>query len=66
MGVRPDEVKPEASIADDLGADSLNAVKIVVALEETFNIKIPDDDTEKLQTIGNVVKYVESKINQTL
>ena len=65
LGVRPEEIKPEASISDDLGADSLNAVKIVVALEETFNIKIPDEDTEKLQTVGDMIKYVEVKVNET-
>ncbi|MBP3224796.1 acyl carrier protein [Campylobacter sp. JMF_01 NE2] len=60
LSVAPDQVKPEAKIIEDLGADSLDVVELVMALEEKFGIEIPDSESEKLVTIGDVVSYVES------
>ena len=63
LGVKPDEVKPTASFRDDLGADSLDAVEFIMALEEKFGIEIPDEDAEAMQTVDDAIKYVESKMN---
>jgi len=65
LGVKAEEIKPEASFIDDLGADSLDTVELVMALEEKFGIEIPDEDAEKMFTIKDVVKYIESKTDQT-
>ncbi len=59
LGANADEVTPEASFIDDLGADSLDTVELVMALEEEFDIEIPDEDAEKITTVGGAVKYVE-------
>lgn len=61
LGVDPDRVKPEASFIDDLGADSLDIVELVMAMEEEFDIEIPDEDAEKLRTVQDVMKYLEGK-----
>lgn len=61
LGVKGDEVTPEASFVDDLGADSLDTVELVMALEEEFGIEIPDEDAEKIQTVGDAIKYIEEK-----
>ncbi len=61
LGVKPEEVTPTASFVDDLGADSLDTVELIMALEEEFNIEIPDDDAEKMKTVGDAVKYIEEK-----
>lgn len=61
LGVNEDEVTNEASFIDDLGADSLDIVELVMAFEEKFNIEIPDEDVEKLRTVGDAVKYVTEK-----
>lgn len=61
LGVDPERVKPEASFIDDLGADSLDIVELVMAMEEEFDIEIPDEDAEKLRTVQDVLKYLESK-----
>ncbi len=61
LGVEPDRVKPEASFIDDLGADSLDIVELVMAMEEEFDIEIPDEEAEKLKTVQDVMKYLESK-----
>jgi len=61
LGVDADKVKPEASFIDDLGADSLDIVELVMALEEEFNIEIPDEDAEKARTVGDVMQYVSQK-----
>jgi acyl carrier protein len=53
------EVKPEALFIDDLGADSLAIVELVLAFEEQFEIDIPDEDTEKIRTVGDAIKYIE-------
>jgi len=62
LGVKPEEVTPEASFVEDLGADSLDTVELVMALEEEFGIEIPDEDAEKMTTVGDAVKYIEEKI----
>lgn len=62
LGVNADEVKEEASFIDDLGADSLDTVELVMALEEEFNAEIPDEDAEKLRTVGEAVNYIDQKL----
>ncbi|HXV75440.1 MAG TPA: acyl carrier protein [Candidatus Polarisedimenticolaceae bacterium] len=58
LGVDEDEVKPEASFVDDLGADSLDVVELVMALEEEFGLEISDEDAEKLRTVKQAVDYI--------
>jgi acyl carrier protein len=64
LGVKPEEVTTEASFVDDLGADSLDTVELVMALEEEFGIEIPDEDAEKMATVGDAVKYIDNKIEK--
>ena len=59
LGVNPEQVTPGASFVDDLGADSLDTVELVMAFEEEFEIEIPDEDAEKILTVGNAIEYVE-------
>ena len=59
LGVKPEEVTPEASFVDDLGADSLDTVELVMALEEEFGVEIRDEEAEKLLTVGDAMKYIE-------
>jgi acyl carrier protein len=59
LGVNEDQVKPEAKFIEDLGADSLDTVELVMALEEEFETEIPDEEAEKLQSVGDVIKFVE-------
>ena len=59
LNVAPEEVKPEARFVEDLGADSLDVVELVMALEEKFDIEIPDDEAEKIKTVKDVVDYIE-------
>jgi acyl carrier protein len=61
LGVNEDEVTNEASFVDDLGADSLDVVELVMAFEERFEVEIPDEDVEKLRTVGDTVRYITSK-----
>ncbi|MFP4473010.1 MAG: acyl carrier protein [Candidatus Omnitrophota bacterium] len=61
LGVKVEEAKPAASFIDDLGADSLDTVELIMALEEEFNIEIPDEDAEKMTTVGDAIKYIEEK-----
>lgn len=61
LGVKAEEVTPQASFIDDLGADSLDTVELIMALEEEFNIEIPDEDAEKMTTVGDAINYIESK-----
>ncbi|OPX29822.1 MAG: acyl carrier protein [Candidatus Omnitrophica bacterium 4484_171] len=61
LGVKKEEIKPESSFIDDLGADSLDTVELVMALEEEFGIEIPDEDAEKMTTVGDAIKYIEEK-----
>jgi acyl carrier protein len=62
LNVSRDEVVPEASFVDDLGADSLDIVELVMAMEEEFDVEIPDDDAEKIQTIGDAIAYLKEKL----
>lgn len=62
LGVKLEEVKDDAKFIDDLGADSLDTVELVMALEEEFGAEIPDEDAEKLNTVGEAIKYVTEKI----
>jgi acyl carrier protein len=59
LGVEPEKVTPEASFVEDLGADSLDTVELVMAFEEAFGMEIPDEEAEKLQTVGDAIKYIE-------
>ncbi len=60
LGVNPDQVSPDSKFVDDLGADSLDTVELIMALEEAFGTEIDDEDAEKLQTVDDVIKYIES------
>ena len=62
LGVDESQCKPEAAFVEDLGADSLDQVELVMALEDEFDLEIPDEDAQKLQTVGSVLEYVQSKI----
>jgi acyl carrier protein len=62
LGVDPSQVTPEASFVEDLGADSLDTVELVMAFEEEFDLEIPDEDAEKMQTVGDAVKYLDSHL----
>jgi acyl carrier protein len=61
LGVDESQVENKASFVDDLGADSLDIVELVMAFEEAFELEIPDEDAEKIQTVGDAVTYIESK-----
>jgi acyl carrier protein len=62
LGVDEGEVTPTASFVDDLGADSLDTVELVMAFEEAFEIEIPDEDAEKIRTVQDAIAYVEKKV----
>ncbi|MCQ9207670.1 MAG: acyl carrier protein [Omnitrophica bacterium] len=62
LGVKPEEVTEQAKFVDDLGADSLDTVELVMALEEEYGVEIPDEDAEKLTTVGEAIKYIEEKL----
>jgi acyl carrier protein len=64
LGVDANEVTPEASFVDDLGADSLDTVELVMAFEEAFNIEIPDEAAEKIQKVKDAVEYIEKNSSQ--
>ncbi|HET9284939.1 MAG TPA: acyl carrier protein [Candidatus Angelobacter sp.] len=59
LGVEPDDVTPAASFVDDLGADSLDRVELIMSLEETFGVEIPDEDAEKISTVKDAVDYIQ-------
>jgi acyl carrier protein len=59
LGVDPEKVTPDASFVDDLGADSLDTVELVMAFEEEFTIDIPDEDAEQMRTVGDAISYIE-------
>ncbi len=61
LGVKVEEVTPQASFIDDLGADSLDTVELIMALEEEFNVEIPDEDAEKMTTVADAIRYIEAK-----
>ena len=60
LGVKPEDIKPEASFVEDLGADSLDTVELVMALEEEFETEIPDEEAEKINTVQAAIDYVKS------
>jgi len=64
LGVNESEVIPEAKFVDDLGADSLDLVELVMALEEEYNIEISDEDAEKILTVGDVIEYIQAHASQ--
>jgi acyl carrier protein len=61
LGVSLEDVKPAASFIEDLGADSLDIVELIMALEEEYDLEIPDEDAEKIQTVDDVTKYIQNK-----
>jgi len=61
LGVPEADVKPESSFVNDLGADSLDTVELVMALEEAFGVEIPDEDAEKIATVQNAIDYIKAK-----
>ncbi len=61
LGIEEDKIRPESAFADDLDADSLDIVDLIMALEEEFNIEIPDEEAEKIATVGDAVDYIEEK-----
>ncbi len=63
LGVEEDQVKPEAQFVNDLGADSLDTVELIMALEEAFNIEISDEQAEKIKTVGEAIEHIKSKVN---
>ncbi len=63
LGVNLGEVKEEAKFIEDLGADSLDTVELVMALEEEFNLEIPDEDAEKLTTVGSAIQYLDEHLD---
>ncbi|MBO4544393.1 MAG: acyl carrier protein [Verrucomicrobia bacterium] len=60
LTVNPDQVTPDAKFMEDLGADSLDNVELIMALEEEFGLEVPDEEAEKLQSVGDVIKYIEA------
>ena len=64
LGVSESEVVPQAKFIDDLGADSLDIVELVMALEDEYGIEIPDEDAEKIETVGDAIKYIEEHMKK--
>ena len=64
LGVNESEVKPEAKFVDDLGADSLDLVELVMALEEEYNMEISDEDAENILTVGDAIEYIKAHVSQ--
>jgi acyl carrier protein len=64
LGVEEDEVAPDASFIDDLGADSLDTVELVMAFEEEFNIEIPDEDAEGIATVQDAIDYIKANVKE--
>ena len=64
LGVSESEVIPEAKFIDDLGADSLDIVELIMALEDEYSIEIPDEDAEKMETVGDAIKYIEDRLGK--
>ena len=66
LDVEEDAVTMEASITEDLGADSLDVVDLVMSIEESFDVEIPDEEVENIKTVGDIVKYIENKVEEYL
>lgn len=66
LGIPPSEITPDASFVKDLGIDSLDYAELVMEFEQTFDLKIPDDDADKMQTIGQAVQYIEDKLGKNV
>ena len=64
LDVEEDAVTKEASITEDLGADSLDVVDLVMSIEESFDVEIPDEEVENIKTVGDIVKYIENKVEE--
>ncbi len=64
LGVDAEKVKPEASFVEDLGADSLDTVELVMAFEEEFGVEIPDEDAEKIRTVGDAINYLKEHVKE--
>lgn len=64
LSVDAAEVSPESTFVEDLGADSLDVVELVMRFEEEFDVEIPDEDAEKITTVGDAVRYIESKVDK--
>lgn len=64
LDVEEDAVTMEASITDNLGADSLDVVDLVMSIEESFDVEIPDEEVENIKTVGDIVKYIENKVEE--
>ncbi|MDR2017715.1 MAG: acyl carrier protein [Syntrophobacterales bacterium] len=64
LGVNESEVIPEAKFIDDLGADSLDIVELIMALEDEYGIEIPDEDAEKIETVGDAIRYIEEHMTE--
>jgi acyl carrier protein len=65
LGVEESQITPEASFTNDLGADSLDTVELVMEFEKAFNIQIPDEDAEKISTVGDAIKYLDEKLKKS-
>ncbi len=63
LGVEAESITPDASFIDDLGADSLDIVELVMTMEEEFDLEIPDEDAEKIKTVNDVINYIKAKVN---
>ena len=64
LDVEEDAVTMEASVTEDLGADSLDVVDLVMSIEESFDVEIPDEEVENIKTVGDIVKYIENKVEE--
>lgn len=64
LDVEEDAVTMEASITEDLGADSLDVVDLIMSIEESFDVEIPDEEVENIKTVGDIVKYIENKVEE--
>ncbi len=64
LGVNPEQVTPEATFVDDLGADSLDTVELVMALEEEFSLEIPDEDAEKITSVKDAINYIDTHASE--
>ncbi|MCS7063810.1 MAG: acyl carrier protein [Methylacidiphilales bacterium] len=62
LGVNPEQVTPTARFIEDLNADSLDTVELIMAFEEEFGVEVPDEEAEKLQSVGDVIRYIEEKV----